>query len=74
MIKSRHPDHGSRNAVVFGTKADIWRVDCIGEGAFRNAVRTETNDVWYIILMPQVPYKGKRPRLASILWRHFHQR
>ncbi|KAN0087511.1 hypothetical protein V8E55_006132 [Tylopilus felleus] len=25
-----------RNAVVFGTKADIWRVDCIGEGAFKN--------------------------------------
>ncbi|KAG9315843.1 hypothetical protein JVU11DRAFT_3492 [Chiua virens] len=26
-----------RNAIILGTKADIWRVDCIGEGAFRNA-------------------------------------
>ncbi|KAF9220888.1 hypothetical protein BS17DRAFT_713182 [Gyrodon lividus] len=26
-----------RNAVVLGTKTDIWRVDCIGEGAFRHA-------------------------------------
>jgi len=26
-----------RNAIVSGTKADIWRVDCIGEGVFRNA-------------------------------------
>ncbi|KAF8555747.1 hypothetical protein OG21DRAFT_1483672 [Imleria badia] len=26
-----------RNAVIFGTKADIWRVDCIGEGVFRNS-------------------------------------
>ncbi|KAG8214538.1 hypothetical protein J3R82DRAFT_9599 [Butyriboletus roseoflavus] len=25
-----------RNAIVLGTKPDIWRVDCIGEGAFRN--------------------------------------
>ncbi|KAI9573658.1 hypothetical protein HD554DRAFT_2202309 [Boletus coccyginus] len=26
-----------RNAIVLGTKTDIWRVGCIGEGAFRNA-------------------------------------
>ncbi|KAH7885431.1 hypothetical protein F5I97DRAFT_2033493 [Phlebopus sp. FC_14] len=26
-----------RNAIIFGTKTDIWRVDCIGEGAFRHA-------------------------------------
>ncbi|KAH0831996.1 hypothetical protein J3R83DRAFT_12899 [Lanmaoa asiatica] len=26
-----------RNSIIFGTKPDIWRVDCIGEGAFRNA-------------------------------------
>lgn len=26
-----------RNAVVLGTRTDIWRVDCIGEGAFRHA-------------------------------------
>ncbi|KAL4064166.1 hypothetical protein V8B97DRAFT_1988871 [Scleroderma yunnanense] len=25
-----------RNAVVLGTKTDIWRVDCIGEGAFKH--------------------------------------
>ncbi|KAF8133724.1 hypothetical protein EV363DRAFT_1566582 [Boletus edulis] len=25
------------NAIVFGAKSDIWRVDCIGEAAFRNA-------------------------------------
>ncbi|KAF9242652.1 hypothetical protein BU15DRAFT_86833 [Melanogaster broomeanus] len=26
-----------RNAIVLGTKTDIWRTDCIGEGAFRHA-------------------------------------
>ncbi|KAG2066328.1 hypothetical protein BDR04DRAFT_1106894 [Suillus decipiens] len=26
-----------RNASILGTRADIWRVDCIGEGAFRHA-------------------------------------
>ncbi|KIJ17626.1 hypothetical protein PAXINDRAFT_167632 [Paxillus involutus ATCC 200175] len=26
-----------RNAMVLGTKTDIWRVDCIGEGAFKYA-------------------------------------
>lgn len=36
--------------MVFGTKTDIWRVDCIGEGAFRNAVRVESDDVRCTIL------------------------
>ncbi|KAG1843000.1 hypothetical protein DFJ58DRAFT_805244 [Suillus subalutaceus] len=26
-----------RNALILGTRTDIWRVDCIGEGAFRHA-------------------------------------
>jgi hypothetical protein len=26
-----------RNAMVLGTKTDIWKTDCIGEGAFRHA-------------------------------------
>lgn len=47
----RHFDDGSSNAIVFGTKPDIWRVDCIGEGAFRNVVRIEPVTVWCIILM-----------------------
>ncbi|KAH0585927.1 hypothetical protein H2248_007214 [Termitomyces sp. 'cryptogamus'] len=25
-----------RNAVIAGTKTDIWRIDCIGEGSFRH--------------------------------------
>lgn len=41
IIKFRLSDHGLRNALILGTKADIWRVDCIGEGAFREAVRVE---------------------------------
>ena len=36
--KSRHLDRSSSNAIIFGTKTDMWRVDCIGEGAFRNTV------------------------------------
>lgn len=24
--------------MTFGTRSDIWRVDCIGEGAFKYAV------------------------------------
>lgn len=27
-----------RNALIVGTRTDILRVDCIGEGAFRHAV------------------------------------
>lgn len=47
----RHSDRGSSNAMILGTKPDIWRVDCIGEGAFRNAVRAERANVCYIVLM-----------------------
>lgn len=28
-----------RNAVIEGVKTDIWRIDCIGEGTFKHAVR-----------------------------------
>lgn len=38
-------DHGFSNTLVLGTKSDIWRVDCIGEGAFRDAVCVETSSL-----------------------------
>lgn len=28
-----------RNKVIMGAKTDIWRVDCIGQGTFKHAVR-----------------------------------
>lgn len=33
----------SRNSLVLGTKTDIWRVDTIGEGEFKHAVRKDCN-------------------------------
>lgn len=47
----RHSDHGCSNAIILGSKPDIWRVDCIGEGAFRNAVCIEPATVWYTALI-----------------------
>ncbi|KAG6876636.1 hypothetical protein C0993_001634 [Termitomyces sp. T159_Od127] len=31
-----------RNAVIQGTKTDIWRIDCIGEGVFRHTANGST--------------------------------
>ncbi|KAH7927817.1 hypothetical protein BV22DRAFT_1060350 [Leucogyrophana mollusca] len=37
LLRQTTVDVRGSNAVVMGTKTDIWRVDCIGEGAFRHA-------------------------------------
>ncbi|KAG2147491.1 uncharacterized protein EDB93DRAFT_1147631 [Suillus bovinus] len=50
-----------RNALILGTRTDIWRVDCIGEGAFRHA-----GDGGDIYISPDIKVGGFRAGGFSI--------
>lgn len=50
-----------RNALILGTRTDIWRVDCIGEGAFRHAGDGGANWIAFsgdIYISPDIKFGG----------------